>query len=48
MFDERAARLMTLGHFATLERSFPGWNKAADRFGVRPRTLEEYIGHLGR
>ena len=48
MFDERAARLMTLGHFATLERSFPGWNKAADRFGVRPRTLEEYIRHLGR
>ena len=43
MFDERAARLMTLGYFATLERPFPGWKKAAERFGVRPRTLEEHI-----
>jgi uncharacterized protein YbjT (DUF2867 family) len=46
LFDEVAARLMTLGYFATLERPFPGWQKAADRFGVRPRTLEEYISRL--
>jgi uncharacterized protein YbjT (DUF2867 family) len=43
LFDELAARFMTLGYFATLEHPFPGWQKAADRFGVRPRTLEEYI-----
>ena len=47
MFDELAARLMTLGYFATIEHPFPGWKKAADRFGVRPRTLEEYITRLG-
>jgi uncharacterized protein YbjT (DUF2867 family) len=47
VFNEVAARLMTLGYFATLERSFPGWKKAADRFGVRPRTLEEHITRLG-
>ena len=46
LFDEVAARMMTLGHFATTEREFPGWKKAADRFGVTPRTLEEYITQL--
>jgi len=46
LFDERAARMMTLGYFATMDRSFPGWTKAAERFGVRPRTLEEYVSHL--
>jgi uncharacterized protein YbjT (DUF2867 family) len=46
LFDEVAARLMTLGYFATLDRPLPGWQKAADRFGVRPRTLEEYIARL--
>jgi uncharacterized protein YbjT (DUF2867 family) len=48
LFDELAARMMTLGYFATLERPFPGWKKAADRFGVRPRTLEEHIARLSR
>ena len=48
MFDERAARLMTLGYFATMERPFPGWKQAADRFGVRPRTLEDHITRLSR
>jgi uncharacterized protein YbjT (DUF2867 family) len=46
MFDELAARMMTLGYFATMERPFPGWKKTADRFGVRPRTLEEHISRL--
>jgi predicted DNA-binding transcriptional regulator YafY len=46
LVDEVAARMMTLGYFATMERSFAGWKKAADRFGVRPRTLEEYIAQL--
>ena len=48
MFDEVAARMMTLGHFATTERPFPGWQQAANRFGVRPRTLEEYVRQLVR
>jgi uncharacterized protein YbjT (DUF2867 family) len=43
LFDERAARLMTLGYFATIGSALPGWKHAADRFGVRPRTIEEYI-----
>jgi uncharacterized protein YbjT (DUF2867 family) len=47
VFDEVAARLMTLGYYATTERPFPGWTKAADRFGVQPRTMEEYIARLG-
>ena len=46
MFDELAARLMTLGYFATIERPFPGWKQAANRFGVRPRTLEEHIARV--
>jgi uncharacterized protein YbjT (DUF2867 family) len=48
MFDELAARMMTLGYFATIERPLPGWKKAADRFGVRPRTVEEHITRLSR
>jgi uncharacterized protein YbjT (DUF2867 family) len=48
LFDELAARMMTLGYFATLERPFPGWKKVADRFGVRPRTLEEHVARLSR
>lgn len=46
LVDEVAARMMTLGYFATTDRSFPGWKKAADRFGVRPRALEEHITRL--
>ena len=48
LFDEVAARMMTLGYFATLDRSLPGWAQAADRFGVRPRTIEEHIKGLRR
>jgi len=46
LFDEVAARMMTLGYFATTDRSLPGWVQAADRFGVRPRTIEEHINGL--
>jgi uncharacterized protein YbjT (DUF2867 family) len=46
LFDEVAARMMTLGYFGTIERQFPGWKNAADRFGVSPRTLEEHVARL--
>lgn len=46
-FNELAARLMTLGLYsAAYAPSFPGWKAAADRFGVRPRTVEEHINRL--
>ena len=48
LVNERAARLMTLGHFATIDHAFAGWQKAAERFGVRPRTLEAYVSGLAR
>jgi uncharacterized protein YbjT (DUF2867 family) len=46
LFDELTARMMTLGYFATIDRSLPKWKEPADRFGVRPRTIEEYIKRL--
>jgi uncharacterized protein YbjT (DUF2867 family) len=46
LFDEVAARMMTLGYFGTTDRSFAGWQKAADRFGVRPKRIEEHIAQL--
>jgi NADH dehydrogenase len=43
-FNEVAARLMTLGHYAaTKSTPFPNWKEAADRFGVTPRTVEAYL-----
>jgi uncharacterized protein YbjT (DUF2867 family) len=43
-FNERAARLLTLGYYsATQAQPFPGWKANADRFGVSPRTVEAYI-----
>ena len=45
-FSEVNARLMTLGYYATLPKTFPGWAKAAERFDVRPRTVETYVGAL--
>jgi uncharacterized protein YbjT (DUF2867 family) len=48
LFDERTARLMSLGYFATLDRPFPGWKKSAERFGVNPRPIEEYVQSLSR
>jgi uncharacterized protein YbjT (DUF2867 family) len=46
LFDERTARLMSLGYFATLDRPFPAWKTSADRFGVAPRPVEEYLQRL--
>ena len=43
-FNETAARLMSLGHYAaTRSKPFPNWKQAADRFGVTPRTIEAYL-----
>jgi uncharacterized protein YbjT (DUF2867 family) len=46
-FNDLAARLMTFGYFATQDHPLPGWTKAAERFGVRPRTVEAYVAELG-
>jgi uncharacterized protein YbjT (DUF2867 family) len=46
LFDERTARLMSLGYFATLDRPLPGWKQSADRFGVTPRTVEDYVQQM--
>lgn len=45
-FNEVAARLMTLGYYATLSTPFPGWKASADRFGVSPRTVETYVQEM--
>jgi len=45
-FNEVAARLMTLGYYATLPNAFPGWKATADRFGLAPRTVETYVAAL--
>lgn len=43
-FNELTARLISVGLYAaTRATPFPEWRKAADRFGVMPRTVEEYI-----
>ncbi len=43
-FNEVAARMMSLGAFAAAsDASFPGWQVAARRFGISPRTVEQYI-----
>ena len=43
-FNELAARLMSLGHYAATQSvPFPGWKASADRFGVAPRTVETYL-----
>jgi uncharacterized protein YbjT (DUF2867 family) len=48
-FNEVAARMMTLGYYAaTLSRPFPEWKVSADRFGVAPRTVEQYVNALPR
>ena len=48
-FNEVAARMVSLGHFAaTLSRPFPEWKASADRFGVAPRTVEQYVNALPR
>jgi uncharacterized protein YbjT (DUF2867 family) len=46
-FNERAARLISLGLYAATEAApFPGWTAAADRFGVVPRTVEAHVDRL--
>jgi uncharacterized protein YbjT (DUF2867 family) len=46
-FNELTARLISLGHYAATHMSaFPAWRENADRFGVKPRTVEEYVSHL--
>ena len=48
-FNEVAARLMTLGLYAaTAAAPFPEWTKAAEEFGLTPRTIEAHIGGLAR
>ena len=48
-FNEVAARMISLGHYAaTHVNPFPQWKANADRFGVAPRTVEEYVSHLKR
>jgi hypothetical protein len=48
-FNEVAARMISLGHFAaTLSRPFPEWKASAERFGVAPRTVEQYVNALRR
>jgi nucleoside-diphosphate-sugar epimerase len=43
-FNEVAARMMTLGYYAATQmKPFPNWQASADRFGVRPRRVEEYV-----
>ena len=43
-FNEVAARLMSIGLYAaTTAEPFPQWRKPAERFGVTPRTVEDYI-----
>jgi uncharacterized protein YbjT (DUF2867 family) len=44
-FNEVASRLMSIGLFAATEaQRFDAWQAPADRFGVRPRTVEDYLG----
>jgi NADH dehydrogenase len=48
-FNEVTARMMTIGHdVATRARPFSDWKVAADRFGVSPRTIEDYVNALPR
>jgi uncharacterized protein YbjT (DUF2867 family) len=47
-FNERAARLISLGAFASESRPFEQWQAAAQRFGVAPRTIEQYVEGMRR
>jgi NADH dehydrogenase len=48
-FDEVTARKISLGLYsATHSAPFPDWRKTADRFGVSPRTVEDYVKTLSR
>ena len=46
-FNEVTARMISLGHYAATHNSaFPGWKSNADRFGVRPMTVEDYVARM--
>jgi uncharacterized protein YbjT (DUF2867 family) len=46
-FNEVTARMISIGHYAaTHNNAFPGWKANADRFGVRPMTVEDYIARM--
>jgi NADH dehydrogenase len=46
-FSELQARLMTLGLYSAVSAEpFHGWTVSADRFGLQPRTVEEYVAQL--
>ena len=48
-FNELTARMISLGHYAATQmKPFPEWRANADRFGVAPRTVEEYVSRLKR
>jgi uncharacterized protein YbjT (DUF2867 family) len=48
-FNEVAARMISLGLYsATNPEPFPDWRKTADRFGLSPRPVEDYIKTLAR
>ena len=46
-FSELQARLMTLGLYSAVSAEpFHEWKVSADRFGLQPRSVEEYITQL--
>jgi uncharacterized protein YbjT (DUF2867 family) len=46
-FNELQARLMTLGLYsAAYAEPFHEWKASADRLGVQPRTVEEYVTQM--
>jgi len=48
-FNEVIARLMTMGHWsASLDRPLVHWRVAADRFGLAPMGVEEWLGRQGK
>jgi uncharacterized protein YbjT (DUF2867 family) len=43
-FNEMASRLMSMGYFtATMTNAFTNWKPAAQRFGVIPMTVEQFV-----
>jgi uncharacterized protein YbjT (DUF2867 family) len=46
-FNELAARLVSLGYYsAACSEPFEQWSVSAERFGVHPRSVEDYIRQL--
>jgi uncharacterized protein YbjT (DUF2867 family) len=47
--NETVARMMSLGEYAaTRGTPFPDWKVTADRFGIEPKTAEEYVAGYQR